>query len=321
MLGHEIAILICTYRRPDGLLNLLQAMAAQEVPGATKLEVIVVDNDPNESGRPVMSLAPCRWPITYFAEPRPGIPIARTTALAEGLKRELVAFIDDDETPAPDWILELLSAFEGSGADGVTGRVNYDYEGQVVDWVKEGGFFNKPMIPDGADVPFAATNNLLLSSARLRELGVIHFDEEYRFTGGSDIAFTKEVVNRGGRIVWCETARVTERVPIDRLSRLWAMRRAYRVGNVTARSQSARADNRFQRFGCRSTSFFGGLARILLAAPMLIVGLVRRQPRLVGTGVRRMAGGAGIIGATFGHSYEEYRRPKLAATSSNATEG
>jgi len=310
--GHEIAVLICTYRRPEGLLNLLQAMAVQDVPVDTKLDVVVVDNDPNESGRAVMPLAPCRWPITYLVEPRPGIPAARTAALTEGLKRELLAFIDDDETPAVDWLSELLSAFLSSGADGVTGGVSYDYDGAVADWVREGGFFDQPIIPDGADVPFAATGSLLLSSSRLKELGVIEFDEEYQFTGGEDIAFTQKFVQRGGRIVWCEKAKATERVPLNRSSRLWALRRAYRTGNVTAKSNLARAAGKSQRLSCRLTSVLGGLARILAAPPKLIVGLVRSRPRQVGTALRQMARGAGIIGAALGHSYEEYRRPALA---------
>lgn len=56
----------------------------QDVPGGTNVEVVVVDNDPDESGRVVMALAPSRWPISYFVEPRPGIPAARTAALTQG---------------------------------------------------------------------------------------------------------------------------------------------------------------------------------------------------------------------------------------------
>jgi succinoglycan biosynthesis protein ExoM len=310
--GHEIAVLICTYKRPEGLLNLLQAIAAQDLPVRTTLAVVVVDNDPNESGRGVLRLAPSRWPISYCVEPRPGIPAARSTALTEGLKRELLAFIDDDETPAVDWLSELLSAFLASGADGATGGVSYEYDGKVVDWVREGGFFDQPIIPDGADVPFAATGSLLLSSSRLKAYGVIEFDESFRFTGGSDIAFTQRFVQRGGRIVWCEKAKATERVPLNRSSRLWALRRAYRTGNVTAKSNFARAIGPSQRLSCRLTSVLGGLARIVVAVPILFTGWVRRRPRLVGTALYKLARGAGIIGAAFGHSYQEYRRPNLA---------
>jgi succinoglycan biosynthesis protein ExoM len=309
---YEIAVLICTYKRPEGLLNLLQAIAAQEVPSGTRVKVVVVDNDPAASGRAMVAAAPRRWPTTYLIEPRPGIPAVRTAALSQGLKSELLAFIDDDETPSRGWLAELLSVFLSSGADGVAAGVNYRYDGQVADWVREGGFFDHPIIADGAEVPFAATSNLLLSSSRLKDLGIIDFDEDYRFTGGSDIAFTQQFVRRGGRIVWCEGAQVTERVPIDRLTRLWALRRAYRTGNVTAKSDLARATNLSQRLTCRLRSLVGGLARLPFAAPILIGGLVRGEPRLVGKSLRQMARGVGIIGATLGFSYEEYRRPKLA---------
>jgi succinoglycan biosynthesis protein ExoM len=305
--NRRIAILICTFRRPEGLLNLLHALAEQDVPGTAQLEIVVVDNDPKESGRPVLHLAPCRWPITYLVEPRPGIAVARTTALAEGMKQELVAFIDDDETPEPDWISELLSAHLASGADAVAGRVNYHFDGHVAGWVREGGFFSRPSVSNGADIPFAGTGNLLLSSTTLIKMGIVRFDEKYRFTGGEDIDFTRRLVRAGGRIVWCETAKVTERVPISRLSRRWALRRAYRVGNVGARLQTAQATDSMQRFRCRLKLLIGGPARIFLAGPMIIVGLVCRQPHIVGSGALRMAHGVGIIGATFGHSYEEYR--------------
>ena len=49
----SVAIAVLTYRRPAGLGQLLEGLAALDVPADVALRVVVVDNDPDGSGRAV----------------------------------------------------------------------------------------------------------------------------------------------------------------------------------------------------------------------------------------------------------------------------
>ena len=75
-----ISICICTFRRPmmlEQLLNFIQQDL--ESPGHT--EVIVVDNDKNESARGIVekhSRGPL--PVRFFVEPEQNISLARNRA-------------------------------------------------------------------------------------------------------------------------------------------------------------------------------------------------------------------------------------------------
>ena len=80
----------------------------------------------------------------------------------------------------------------------------------------------------------AATNNLLLDLGRIRALG-LEFDERFGLSGGSDTLFTRPLVARGGRMVWCDEAMVVDNVPAGRLTRDWVLRRALRSGNSASR--------------------------------------------------------------------------------------
>ena len=89
------------------------------------VEIVVVDNDP---AGPTCALLESvklghNWPLRCYVEPRRGIPYARNRAIAsiEG-RADFVAFVDDDEIPAPEWLDELLHVQRSYDADVVAGR-------------------------------------------------------------------------------------------------------------------------------------------------------------------------------------------------------
>src|SRR5262245_40320356 len=141
--GVDVAICIASFQRPDGLAALLGALAELRFAGrAPSLAVVVVDNDPAESARAVVERARAALPhpIDYRLEPRRGIPHARNAALAAALHRaHWLAFIDDDEIPAPGWLDALLAVAARTGADIVTGPVVPRFAAAPAHWVAEGG--------------------------------------------------------------------------------------------------------------------------------------------------------------------------------------
>src|SRR3546814_11191398 len=86
---------------------------------------VIVDTRSDSEARVQFAAAADRfpWPLHYVAEPRRGITFARNAALDTAAAQDcaFVAFIDDDEVPAPRWLAALLAAQQRSGAAAVLG--------------------------------------------------------------------------------------------------------------------------------------------------------------------------------------------------------
>src|SRR5919206_4964652 len=119
----RVVICVCTCARPRLLAHLLATLERLEPGGLdlAELALVVVDNRPDGTARAVCEAARPRLPfrLAYAEEPEPGISFARNRALAEAMAMgaELVAFVDDDDEPRPDWLRHLLRVHEETGAD------------------------------------------------------------------------------------------------------------------------------------------------------------------------------------------------------------
>lgn len=233
----RVAVCVVTYRRPEGLARLLGALDAQALPEpAPDVRVVVVDNDPDESARAVCRDVALRLglALTYATEKRRGIPQARNAALALVLgDADLVAFVDDDCEPGPDWLAQLLRALSAHGADAATGPHRPRFERTPPPWIEQGRFFESPRRPDGARLATAYTHNALVRVGALTALGAL-FEERLALAGGSDAELFRRLARAGHRIVWAEAAVVVEHVPASRATLAWIVRRAFRVGTSTA---------------------------------------------------------------------------------------
>jgi len=113
------SVVVCAYsdaRRPV-LERALASLRAQTTPVAETILVI----DHNEA---LLARARANHPdVTVLAnEGRRGLSGARNTGVAAA-RGDVVAFLDDDAVAAPDWLGELLVAFEGVDVLGVGGAV------------------------------------------------------------------------------------------------------------------------------------------------------------------------------------------------------
>ena len=111
-----VTIVICTRNRPV-LLQRCLAAVAQLTPFPD--QVLVVDNsEGNDDTRKVAQ----DYGARYAIEPVRGLSRARNRGLAE-CTTAIVAFLDDDVTPAPDWLGLLLSPFTDEQTGASAGRV------------------------------------------------------------------------------------------------------------------------------------------------------------------------------------------------------
>lgn len=107
--------------------------------------IILVDNDPDGRTRSIHEKVSAAIPIRvlFFEEPRRGRPFARNRAVAEAMARQVdfVAFIDDDDLPAPDWLHHLLETQIKTRADIVFGIGKAVIQSDWPDWLRNSIFF------------------------------------------------------------------------------------------------------------------------------------------------------------------------------------
>jgi succinoglycan biosynthesis protein ExoM len=286
----RVAICVASYRRPEGLARLLRALERLEFAGPEPSRlVVVVDNDPAGSAEAVCEAARPGCPLRYVVEPRRGIPRARNAALdAASGEVDWLAFLDDDEEPAADWLEVLLRTQRATGADVVTGPVLRRFESPPPDWVVKGRFFEPLRYPDGARVDRAFTGNVLVRSALLRSPDV-RFDEHLR--AGEDAAFFESLAKRGATIVWSNRAIVHEHVPRSRMRAGWIVRRGAQVGTARTRIESARGIRAVPRAvlhgcWCLARGAAGALANACLGRTHATVSSLR----LLAYGAGRLSG-------------------------------
>jgi glycosyltransferase involved in cell wall biosynthesis len=299
----RVVVAMLTYRRPDDLAAAVPALLAQAGTVHDEVRLLVVDNDPDASARTYVEASGA----DYVHEPRPGIAAARNAAIAATTDADVLVFIDDDERPVDRWLALLLATYRDTGAPCVVGPVVSEFAVPPDAWVRAGRFFDRRRMPTGTPVTVAATNNLLLDVAMLRETGV-RFDEAFGLSGGSDTLFSRSLVARGVEMVWCDEAVVVDVVPADRSTRSWVLHRANRSGNSASRCAVALATTPAGRTRARARAVLEGSVRVAAGAARTAVGAVLRSPEHDARGRRTVARGTGMVSGAVGHVVYDYAR-------------
>jgi succinoglycan biosynthesis protein ExoM len=242
MLPH-LTICICTYQRPDLLRRLLDGIANQETDNLFTVSVVVSDNDAAESARSAVEgfIATSTLPVTYGAEPRKNIAHARNHALklATG---DFIVFIDDDEFPAPRWLLNLWKTCEKFDAAGVLGPVRPHFEQPPPEWIIRGKFCERPEHETGRVMPWdeCRTGNVLFRRSIIGS-NPEPFDPAFG-TGGEDKDFFMRMSQAGAVFVWCNEAVAYETVPPPRWRRSYMLRRALLRGQNILKHPGVKAE-------------------------------------------------------------------------------
>jgi succinoglycan biosynthesis protein ExoM len=229
----HITVCICTFKRPVLLQRLLSELDHQQTGDLFSYSAVVADNDASETARPVVQSfrKVSGLDVRYCMEPVQNIALARNKAV-ENAQGDFIAFIDDDEYPGPNWLLELFRAFSQFKADGVLGPVLPYYETNPPDWIIKGRFYEKPSHKTGTVLTWTSTRT---SNVMLRrdifDLENNSFRREFG-SGGEDRDFFRRMINQGFRFVWCDEAPVFEVVPPERQKRSFMLKRALLRGKI-----------------------------------------------------------------------------------------
>lgn len=304
----SIAVGVITYKRPKSLERLFTALAQQTFTNIQKpdITVVVVDNDADGSARAVCDAAGHAHglKVSYVVEPKLGIPIARNRVLdSVPDTSSFILWIDDDETPTPNWVDTLLTVQEGVTADIVMGAIAAVLPEEAPLWVKRGGFFNRRRFIDRASLVEGATNNCLMRIDAIKAAN-LRFDESLRYAGGTDTIFFRAAEAAGLHLVWSGEAVVQDYIQAERCTLSWLMMRHYRSGITLAISD-------WQVEGLlgalrRLWRGFSKLAQGIVILPLSIAGYHELVRALL-----MISRGAGMIAGVYGARFDEYSPKRL----------
>jgi glycosyltransferase involved in cell wall biosynthesis len=231
---HHISVCVCTFKRRAPLRRLLSGLDRLATEGLFTYSVVIADNDAAKSAESVVNSfqRTSKLEIRYCVEPEQNIALARNKAV-ENAKGSHIAFIDDDELPPSDWLLQLFRASLSLAADGILGPVLPLYESDPPAWVLKGRFYERPSHKTGTilDWLHTRTGNVLLRRN-------IFDDPDNWFRaefgrGGEDRDFFRRIIEKGCKFVWCAEAPVFEVVPPNRYERSFMLKRALLLGAKT----------------------------------------------------------------------------------------
>ena len=240
----HISVCICTFKRAGLLARLLEKLKHQITEGKFTFSVVVADNDSAQSAEEVAkrfcsAIGPT---INYCVEPRQNIALVRNKAV-DSSHGDLIVFIDDDEVPDEDWLLNLFRTYETYKVEGVLGPVRPYFDHDPPAWVRKGGFFERPEYRTGYKLRWdeCRTGNVLFAR-KILGLVDVPFRSEFG-TAGEDMDFFRRMIEKGCQFVWCNEAAAYELVPEARCRRSFLLKRALLRGSNFPKHPSKRFAN------------------------------------------------------------------------------
>jgi GT2 family glycosyltransferase len=231
----RFSIVIPTRNRPGPLAACLEAVAALRFP-RKRFETIVIDDGGDRPPDPGLEEVAGRARARIVRQPAAGPAAARNRGASEA-RGEILAFLDDDCAPDPDWLDALDRALAAGTVAGAGGRtVNalpenpYASASQaLIDYLY--AYYNR----DRAAEPMFTTSNLALPRARFREIG--GFDQRFARAGGEDRELCLRWARAGGEIRYAPEAIVRH---FHRLDLRGFLRQHFTYGRGAARFHQVR---------------------------------------------------------------------------------
>jgi glycosyltransferase involved in cell wall biosynthesis len=236
-----ITVALCTHNHADRLQRTLDDLR-QLVQPTQPWEVIVVDNA--SSDETPQLLADHRWrppgvPVRVVRELTLGLSNARNRAIKEA-KGEYLLFVDDDETPDPQWLVAYEHDMLAHTPDALGGRIEVLFEhGDRPSWLQDEllGFLGHLDHGNGCWLTDPATpfygGNFAVSKDLFSEVG--EFDAELGRkgqinSGGEDTEFYRRLIASNHKVRWVPGATIYHRIRADKLRRSYFLELHYRQG-------------------------------------------------------------------------------------------
>lgn len=236
-----ISVALCTHNHADRLERTLIDLGNLATPKRS-WEIIVVDNASSDDTPQLLSKPewhPPGIPVRVVREMRLGLSNARNRALSEA-RGEYLLFVDDDETPDPNWLLAYESDILAYKPDALGGRIEVTFEhGERPSWLQDEllGFLGQLDHGDGCWLTDDATpfygGNFAVRKDIFSDVG--EFDaalgRKGRINaGGEDTEFYRRLISSDYSVRWVPGAIIFHRIRADKLRRSYFLELHYRQG-------------------------------------------------------------------------------------------
>ena len=175
-----VSVAILSHRRPHLLARVLTAVAQLDYP---EFEIVVVGDQTDLAAYDLQDWLARQVRYVHFGEPN--ICCARNLAV-QASAGEIVAFIDDDAAPEPDWLRELVRPFQDPRVATVGGTVRAS-DGVSIEW--QGGVFDRA----GQETMLSLTEDITIRTAEAQ-----HSDGAYLSLRGVNSAFRRSALIQVG---------------------------------------------------------------------------------------------------------------------------
>lgn len=297
------SVCIATFKRPELLRKLIQSLFNQKNVNDIRLEIIVVDNDKDESAKDIINefINTSLVTISYYKQPIQNISLTRNLALDKSTGKYL-AFIDDDETADDYWVANLINSIERFNADAVFGYIIPVFDSNVPIWMKQREIYFKPMGQTGDPPLFRYTTNCLIKADTVKKNN-IRFDPNYGLSGGEDGFFFDAMQKINSHFVVCREAISYEFIPAYRTTLRFTFSRFFQRGNNFGLNKIEVENNKFQK--TRVLLFIKSIIAILFFGFQSIILLPNKKKWIFS--FIRLSLNLGKLSAVFGKKFFIYK--------------
>ena len=131
-----LSIIICTFKRPDLLANVLGDIEAAAICAPVGWELIVVDNDGDARVKKICDQSLLKSDqLKYFHEPKVGLSLARNRAVSEASGHWLL-FLDDDLRFDAEFVSDMLAAIDNHDVGVICPRMITPIQENWPRWLK-----------------------------------------------------------------------------------------------------------------------------------------------------------------------------------------
>jgi GT2 family glycosyltransferase len=238
-----ITVALCTHNHADRLARTLADLPRIQPPSRA-WEFIVVDNRCTDGTAALLadtSWRPAGVEVRIVREDKLGLSNARNRALTEA-RGEYLLFMDDDETPDPNWLRAYEAAMITHQPDALGGRIDVFFEdGARPAWLQDEllGFLGKldhgparwlteantPIFGGNFGFRRSVFDKIGNFDSRLGRMGAANI-------GGEDVEMHRRLIAQGCRVRWVPEAVINHRIQTPKLRRGYFLDLHYRQGRV-----------------------------------------------------------------------------------------
>jgi GT2 family glycosyltransferase len=244
----KLTLAICTHNHHAALRKTLADLGTLYSPSGP-WELLLVDNASTDGT--ATWLAQGTWHLPHVecrtvSESALGVANARNCALHEAAG-EYVVFLDDDETPEPDWLQQIEVVIDSHHPAAIGGRIRAKLPGPRPGWLRDEllGFLGElDYGPEMQKLSEPSTPIFTGNAAFHRQtvLACGGFDRNLGrrggiHSGGEDTELYRRLAAQGKTILWAPKALIHHRIEPWKLNRTYFLKLHYRQGRMEGARQ------------------------------------------------------------------------------------